>query len=461
MSESAQYHVCLAYDSDRLATSDTERRIRQILIAVWVVMVLQALVFVHRYALTNPYVDEWEFVPALFGEEPAVPWLWRLHNEHRFPLPRVLYLVLFQLTGDLRTGCYVSLAGMAAISWCLMLAARKVRGRASWVDATFPLLLLHAGQDENLYMGYQICFMLTVVLAVAQFLCMIFTTSENQFQRGLQVGLLGTASLMCGAGGLAYGSVGLAWVGWLAITGPMPRNRRLLLLCFAFVTPIYLILYRMGYERPSHHPPSAGIWRSVQIGLEAQSMALGPNASRLWPGIGAFILIVGCIAFFAIGIGAIRCKNRPQWLGILAQLFAAGGVAFGIGWGRSGFVDDMGFAWRYGWITAPGIISVWFAILLGCRSISAQKVLGAFAIFILGLSPINIFSGFRDAERRVLDVEINWKNMVLTGSTSREIAIWASPDASDSFHEEMRRAMRILKRNRYTYYEHLREDDTP
>ena len=25
-------------------------------------------------------------------------------------------------------------------------------------------------------------------------------------------------------------------------------------------------------------------------------------------------------------------------------------LAFGIGWGRSGFHDDMGFAWRYGWL---------------------------------------------------------------------------------------------------------------
>ena len=93
-------------------------------------MVLQALVFVVRHALTNPYVDEWEFMPALYGEEPALPWLWKLHNEHRFPLPRIVYLAMFWLTGDLRTGCYVSLAGMSALALGLMELSRRVRGRA-------------------------------------------------------------------------------------------------------------------------------------------------------------------------------------------------------------------------------------------------------------------------------------------------------------------------------------------
>ncbi|HEX3151999.1 MAG TPA: hypothetical protein VHR66_28255, partial [Gemmataceae bacterium] len=104
-------------------------------------------------------------MPVLFKAKPAGPWLWELHNEHRFPLPRLIYLGLFRLTGDLRTGCYVSLLGISLVAAGLMRLARRIRGQASLADAVFPLLLMHVGQDENLYMGYQLAFMLTAALA--------------------------------------------------------------------------------------------------------------------------------------------------------------------------------------------------------------------------------------------------------------------------------------------------------
>lgn len=462
MSESAQYHVCLAYGPEQPVTSDDDGRIRQILIAVWVVMVLQGLVFVYRYALINPYVDEWEFVGALYGEEPPLPWLWKLHNEHRFPLPRVLYWALFWLTGDLRTGCYVSLAGMSALAYGLMVMSRKIRGKAALADGVFPLLLLHSAQDENLYMGYQICFMLTVVLAIAQFAGMLFTNPENQFRRGWQVGLLGTASLMCGAAGLAYGSVALAWVGWMGLTGKMSKIRKLILLGFAFVTPIYLIFYRMGYRRPAHHPPSAGVYESIRIGLEAQAMSIGPVATRMWPMIG-IVLFASGIGVFLLILSNLRKEpqHRPRWLGLLALLAGSAGVAFGIGWGRSGFVNEMGFAWRYGWITLPALITLWFACLLSRDKRLSQKFLNLLAILTLVSAPINCVTGFRDAERGIKTVEQKWEAWVRDGLGPREITLLAFPDVSESFREEMIGAMELMRKNRYNYYVLLREDDAP
>ena len=61
---------------------------------------------------------------VLLGDEPGGPWLWQLHNEHRFPLPRIVYLGLYRLTGDLRAGCYVSFLGMSLLAAGLMHLAR-------------------------------------------------------------------------------------------------------------------------------------------------------------------------------------------------------------------------------------------------------------------------------------------------------------------------------------------------
>src|SRR5262249_55502982 len=152
------------------------------------------------------------FIPVLFGEKPIGPWLWELHNEHRFPLPRLIYVGLFRATGDLRAGCLVSLFGISLTAAGLMHLARRVRGRASLTDAVFPLLLIHVGQGENLYMGYQLAFMLTAALAAGLLAVIVWpspalahASGSDSFRRGLLATLLGWLLLTCGAAGLAYG----------------------------------------------------------------------------------------------------------------------------------------------------------------------------------------------------------------------------------------------------------------
>ena len=423
-------------------------------------MVLQALVFVVRHALTNHYVDEWEFMPALYGEEPALPWLWKLHNEHRFPLPRIVYLAMFWLTGDLRTGCYVSLAGMSALALGLMELSRRVRGRASLADAVFPLLLLQAGADENWYMGYQICFMLALVLACGQLAAMIGVTRENQFQRGVWVGLLGIASLMCGAAGVAYGAMALFWVGWQGISGDLSRPRRAVLVGFALVAPVYVALYRQGYRRPAHHPASAGVYESIRVGLEAQSMALGPAATGVWPVIGIVLLALGVATFVWIIHNAwIDRERRPAWTGLLAMLAGSAGLDFGIGWGRSGFEDEMGFAWRYGWITLPGLVTMWFACLMNPAQKFVARMPALLAFGVLLMTPFNIASGFRDAEKLLRPTQLQWEKSVREGVPDREIIRRMYPDISIEIREHMLRSMRLMRKNRYTYYEFLNESE--
>ena len=193
--------VELPYAPSPVPTSTSDLRMRVLLFIVWLAMLVPGLIYVSRYALVNPYVDEWAFVPVLFGDRPAGPWLWELHNEHRFPLPRLIYLGLFRLTGDLRTGCYVSFLGISLAAAGLIRLARSVRGRSRIADAVFPLLLMHTGQGENLYMGYQMAFMFTAVLAAALLAVIVRTGETDRFRRGLLATLFGWLLLTCGAAG--------------------------------------------------------------------------------------------------------------------------------------------------------------------------------------------------------------------------------------------------------------------
>ena len=49
------------------------------------------------------------------GREPVLPWLWAQHNEHRLPLPRAVFLTMFRVTHDFRTGMNLQVAMLSAL----------------------------------------------------------------------------------------------------------------------------------------------------------------------------------------------------------------------------------------------------------------------------------------------------------------------------------------------------------
>ncbi|MGL6073886.1 MAG: hypothetical protein ACRC8S_06980 [Fimbriiglobus sp.] len=119
--------------------------------------------FLKVHAHNLPRQDEWEFIPAIYGQEAAIEWIWSRHYEHRYPLPRAVYLLLHNISGqDFRAGMVVTFVILLVATATLLCAVRKVRGRSDWVDLLIPALLLHQGHAENLTMGYQIVFSLTI-----------------------------------------------------------------------------------------------------------------------------------------------------------------------------------------------------------------------------------------------------------------------------------------------------------
>lgn len=447
--------VELPYVPSPLPTSASDLRTRVVLFVVWLAMLVPGLVYVSRYALVNPYVDEWAFVPVLFGERPAGPWLWELHNEHRFPLPRLIYLGLFRLSGDLRTGCWVSFLGISVVAAGLVRLARAVRGRAHIADAVFPLLLMHTGQAENLYMGYQMAFMLTAALAAALLAVIVRTGEAGRFRRGLLATLIGWLLLTCGAAGLVYGIAAAGWVLYLAVRGRMAVRERIALVALAAVTPAYVALYFHGYVRPSHHPPSAGFFESARVGLEAQAMALGPAATGIWPYVAIAILLVGSVV--AIQIAVRLRSDQARAVGLLLFVGAAATVAFGIGWGRSGFLDDMGFAWRYGWVTGPAVWAAYFTWLVCGGRVSVYSPLALFGVALI-LAPVNTVSGFLDAEKVLRPRENAWEGDVRAGMPEDQLARTHYPEYGPAGQAEIREAVRLMRAHRYTYYESPREE---
>src|SRR5829696_4373566 len=130
-------------------------------------MLVGALALVATYGSNVPFLDDWDIVPTVTGNQPVTAdWLWSQHNEHRVPVPRLLMLAVTGLTVvDFRALMYFNVLTVGALTLAMMLVAKRLRGATSYADAFFPLLLLHWGQAANFLWGWQLQFFSSVVLA--------------------------------------------------------------------------------------------------------------------------------------------------------------------------------------------------------------------------------------------------------------------------------------------------------
>jgi hypothetical protein len=323
---------------------------------VWAVMTLAALSFVFVFGSNAPYADEWEFIPALLDQEPLPSWLWAQHNEHRLPLSRAIYYILFQLTHDFRAGMYLQIAMLSALALGLMGFSAHLRGRSDWVDAFFPVSLLHVGHWENFVMGYQLCFALFCCLVSLLAVVAFQAKRETAFRSGLWAVLLLSLTALTGGFGLAVVPPVASWLFYLAVLvwSSGAKAKSLILLILAALPVIYLAIYFEGYQRPPGHPPFSDDPLTVGIVTgEVLAMAFGIGVSGLWWLVASVEVVVG-VATTALLLRQGRTPtNRPASFGLIAVAAGVFGLALAIGFSRGSMGDGMGLWPRYALLVWP------------------------------------------------------------------------------------------------------------
>src|SRR3989442_1390482 len=76
----------------------------------WAFLALAVVLYIAGYGHNVPYYDEWVMVDVLRGAQPVdAAWLWQAHNDHRIPIPKMVLLALYHLSGwDFRVGMYAN-----------------------------------------------------------------------------------------------------------------------------------------------------------------------------------------------------------------------------------------------------------------------------------------------------------------------------------------------------------------
>ena len=354
------------------------RRTGRILLVLWAILTAAQLGYVLAFGHNQPWADEWEFVPTLTGHEETAAFYLQPHNEHRLPLPRAIYLGLWDLTRDFRSGMILQVALLSAMAHRGLRLAAKLRGEARWADAFFPLSLLHVGHCENLLMGYQLCFVLASALAFGVLELAVRWTPENGPQTALLAALAALALTLCGGFGIVLAIPISIWVLVLiARNGMRGVGSTAVAVGCLIAAAAYLGFVFTTYQRPPDHPPFqwTNWFASLQVAGEFLAISLGIGVGAVWF---AVLPLLGV----ALGIAIREALHSTPRIGSLGIASVAVGVvllSLAIGAGRGGFGSQMGLWPRYSVLAWPLLAAIYFASLQNQWVPTALMVAAVFA----------------------------------------------------------------------------------
>jgi hypothetical protein len=327
---------------------------------VFGVLALSSAAFVARFGTDVPIWDDYNFVPAVVGEQPVtLGWLWEQSNEHRIPLPKVILVAACRAAGnDVRAGMAASVAILSAVAAALVVLAGRLPGGARPSDAVFSLFLLNLGHASNLLWCNQFHQVIPTGIGTAVLILIAWRAQwpgSATAVVGVALGLLP----LCGGTGLLYVPALASWL--LAASCVEARSqrpgsgRRAALIALLTLPGLVLsALYFHGFRQGDHPAAAGGPFDGVRTALQFLTGGIGEPAALGWPWSGAATLGSVVLALAALGrTWVARPQERCRVFGLLAFLAALSTVAAGVGWGRGWAGPLAGFQDRYVTMAVP------------------------------------------------------------------------------------------------------------
>ena len=220
-------------------------------------LILGALIW--KFGVDVPYYDHWLAMAPMFKKWSegtlGISDFFAQNNEHRLPVPRLVFLPLGLLTKwNTRAEMFATwtvLILLAASVWRLLVATgwRASRGTHA-LFACIALLQFNLLQHENLLWGFTFHFVVPLLFMLASIVAAVRLPAPRNF--------LATA-ILCTA---ATYSIASGFTCWL-LTAPLlmlprarglaPEMRKWMLLWFVGFA-VSFGCYFIGYEHPAHHP---------------------------------------------------------------------------------------------------------------------------------------------------------------------------------------------------------------
>lgn len=328
--------------------------------------------FVAKYASRVPCMDELSLLSNVFGPN-QYTWAsyWHQHNEHRIPLPKILYVAAVRLAGfDFRAPMYLDVVLLVGAAVFLLRTVRRVRGRWSVADALIPLAVLGVGSTENLLNGFQVQFVSSTVVVLTVVGLLAVPGYGAGVGRVAAIGVCAVLLPFCGANGLALvPALGLfqlyAGIGWLRAGR---RSVGWVSLVAGLATVATVPVYYAGLQRIDHTaPPPSDVLAVAVTFVNALGMAFGPVTQSLHPPGYTGVAALGVVAaVIAVGTGVLLLaavrdpQRRTAAVGLGCVLGGLLCLAGGLAYGRSGLGSILPVN-RYCTLTMPVLVVAYLA----------------------------------------------------------------------------------------------------
>ncbi|CAN5289620.1 hypothetical protein BH23GEM4_BH23GEM4_12630 [soil metagenome] len=397
---------------------------------VWAIMLGVVLGCIVSYGRNIPLAADWLMVAPLTGHEPDLAgWLWAQNNEHRVPLPRLLYLLLLKASGgDFRVGMVFNALAMAALAAAMVLAARRLRGGTLRLsDAFFPVAFLHLGNWSNLVWSWQIQFVLATVLTCGLLLVAVKHAGDLPPRDACIAGTCILLLPLSGANGLIFAVAMAPWLLFSALRMRAVTARRdsvmagYLLLAAVAGALLLTVLYFVGYQRASWNPPSPGVGATLKTAAKFLALGFGP-AARAWWGVTELLALGIAGSTLGLLLAALRRRDqgeRRRLFGLVSFAVGMATLALALGWGRAGLLPRVGMPPRYVLLSVPALCLAYFVWqLYGPPRYRSAVQLGLLGV-MLALLPFNTRAGF------------GWRNWYSAGMLQVEQDIGAGLTAQE------------------------------
>jgi hypothetical protein len=415
------------------APAGGDRGTRLFLWAVTIFLFLASLRFVGAYSDQVPLGDDYNLVPVVSGHQSlSLGWLWTLDYGGREPLTKITLVAMAKLSGaDFRVPRFASVVLLAMASLLMMAVARRIRGRAAWTDAFFPLLFLGFAQSRPLLQAHYYMYALNlfpILVILAAVACRALPHPAVSVVAGVCACLL---PYFYATGAIIAPAMAL----WLAIAGRAMRASGLAserragtaTVALAIACLVLTGLGFVGFALPPDNGPPPGFGPVLKMAGQFLSLSIGQFGRDGWP--------FSLVAVLALTV-AIMLWLGARWKSVPDDRIRTGGLAFflgsmlavslSVGWGRSyhGYVGDgtgFGFTDRYTTIAAPLLCAAYLASAIGERSRLGCVVPILLCVTMALLLPYNARDGIGKAQT-IVSWERALKDDLGRGMDIRQIA---------------------------------------
>jgi hypothetical protein len=289
-----------------------------------------------------------------------VKYLFKLHNDHRIPLQKLIHALMLWATGyDFRSLIALNAVAAGIASVASILAAKNFRGYSSWGDLTIPFLIIGFGASWT-FIGFNFQFLSGIV-------CMSgFLYFTSRFSRtGKQRNLTGAFWVLfvcawCGLNGVVLSLVCTVLMGvhLLSMRGKVAKWTYLAMAAAAASNVAQISLWHpsAASEQGSltFHALAMFVWN-----MSSASLLQDAAAHRLWKwAFIAVLFVASVVAYFVC-----RLYRTVSGAAIGSVVVASFALMVAVASGRAASADwNSGYDGHYGYLTVLIPILSWVVL---------------------------------------------------------------------------------------------------